>query len=215
MSSNKLHPSFRDSRWFKRGWTLQELIAPRSVDFLSRNGRFLGNKETLEQEIHEITKIPVAALRGAPLSHFAVGERMRWADERETTKKEDKAYCLLGIFDVSMTLRYGEGEKAFTRLERKIYASSKGRETLPLLVGHSFAKTAADPMLMAWLAPARPEETQVKVSASRHPDTGSSFATGPLSTWLRDEDGWKSLMWMTGKCEFLSPSLFSLVAGSR
>ncbi|KIW71217.1 hypothetical protein, variant [Phialophora macrospora] len=113
--------SFRRSRWFTRGWTLQELLAPESVEFFSREEERLGTKQTLDQRIHEITGIPIEALRGEPLSHFPVDERMRWAAKRDTKKKEDKAYCLLGIFDVSMSVRYGEGEKnALTRLRMKI-----------------------------------------------------------------------------------------------
>ncbi|KIW14239.1 hypothetical protein PV08_07021 [Exophiala spinifera] len=108
--------AFRRSRWFTRGWTLQELIAPPSVEFFSREGELLGSKITLEQQIHEITGIPIAALRGASLSQFSVDERMRWAARRETRRKEDKAYCLMGIFGVFMPLIYGEGENAFIRL---------------------------------------------------------------------------------------------------
>jgi hypothetical protein len=116
--------AFRESRWFTRGWTLQELIAPKSVEFFSQEGEWLGNKITLEQQIHEITEIPTAALRGAPLSDFSVEERLQWAEKRETKRKEDKAYCLLGIFDVSMSLRYGEGDNAFDRLKRKVHTAS-------------------------------------------------------------------------------------------
>ena len=111
---------FRTSRWFKRGWTLQELIAPASVEFFSREGEHLGDKKLLEGRIHEITQIPIAALRGTPLSDFSVDERKRWAVERETKKKEDKAYCLLGIFNVFIPLIYGEGDHAFIRLKEEI-----------------------------------------------------------------------------------------------
>jgi hypothetical protein len=116
--------AFRKSRWFIRGWTLQELLAPKSVEFFSREGERLGDRNTLEREIHETTGIPIAALRGAPFSDFSVDERMRWAEKRTTKKKEDKAYCLLGIFNVSMSLRYGEGDNAFIRLKDKIDKSS-------------------------------------------------------------------------------------------
>src|SRR5262249_11387229 len=91
---------FRKSRWFTRGWTLQELIAPESVEFFSQERKHLGDKTTLEQQIHEVTQIPTAALRGAPLSDFGVDERMRWTANRNTKRKEDKAYCLMGIFNV-------------------------------------------------------------------------------------------------------------------
>jgi hypothetical protein len=92
--------AFRDSKWFIRGWTLQELLAPRSVEFFSREGKRLGDKRTLEQQIHEITGIPATALRENPLSQFDVDERFSWAKGRQTTRGEDKAYSLFGIFDV-------------------------------------------------------------------------------------------------------------------
>ena len=112
-------PAFRNSRWFTRGWTLQELLAPASVEFFAR-GELLGDKKVLEKLIHEITGIPLAALSGAPLSYFSVGERLRWATKRMTKRKEDKAYCLLGIFGVFMPPLYGEGEYAFIRLRKEI-----------------------------------------------------------------------------------------------
>ncbi|KAK5205430.1 hypothetical protein LTR72_007062 [Exophiala xenobiotica] len=113
-------PAFRKSRWFTRGWTLQELLAPKIVEFYSRDGRYLGDRNTLEQQIHEITKIPRAALQGTPLTDFSVEERMQWGQTRKTKRKEDEAYCLLGIFNVFLSPRYGEREEAFRRLERKI-----------------------------------------------------------------------------------------------
>ena len=124
-SSDTTHDAaFRESRWFRRGWTLQELIAPASVEFFSRDGERLGSKKTLEQDIHEITGIAIEALRGGSLSNFAVEDRMSWAKHRKTTHPEDKAYSLLGIFNVFMPLLYAEGEeKAFERLRRKIRKS--------------------------------------------------------------------------------------------
>ena len=68
--------SFRESRWFTRGWTLQELIAPASVEFFSSEGKRLGDKKSLQQQIYEITGIPIQALQGNPFSHFSVAERM-------------------------------------------------------------------------------------------------------------------------------------------
>ncbi|KAH6652260.1 hypothetical protein BKA67DRAFT_573430 [Truncatella angustata] len=77
--------------------------------FFSVNGAFLGDKTSLENEIHGVTKIKIPALRGNPLDHFSIHERMNWAVNRRTTKEEDAAYCLLGIFDVYIPLIYGEG----------------------------------------------------------------------------------------------------------
>jgi hypothetical protein len=113
--------AFRKSRWFTRGWTLQELIAPVSVESFSGEGKRLGDKKSLEQQVHEVTGIPINALQGSPLSQFSVSERISWAENRETKRKEDKAYSLMGIFDIHMPLIYGEGrEKAFIRLRSKI-----------------------------------------------------------------------------------------------
>ena len=112
---------FRASRWFTRGWTLQELLAPISVEFFSREGVRLGNKRTLERLIHEITGIAVPAIRGIPLSQFEADERLFWAKGRQTTRKEDEAYSLLGIFNVYMPLIYGEGrDNALKRLREEI-----------------------------------------------------------------------------------------------
>ena len=125
---------FRKSRWFTRGWTLQELIAPTSVEFFSKEGEQLGNKRSLERYIHEITGIPIKVLQGGPLSDFGVTERMLWAEKRETTRKEDKAYSLLGIFDVHMPLIYGEGrDSAFKRLQEEINKASKGKSLTNVL----------------------------------------------------------------------------------
>ncbi|KAG4427607.1 hypothetical protein IFR05_016910, partial [Cadophora sp. M221] len=113
--------AFRASKWFTRGWTLQELLAPRSVEFFSWEGNRIGDKRTFEEQIHEITGIPATALREYPLSQFDVHERFSWAKSRQTTRGEDKAYSLFGIFDVQMPLLYGEGEvKAFQRLREAI-----------------------------------------------------------------------------------------------
>jgi hypothetical protein len=112
--------AFRKSRWYTRGWTLQELLAPTTVEFFSREEELLGNKLVLARLIHEITDIPITALHGARLSDFSVHERLRWAAKRDTKKKEDKAYCLQGIFNVFMPLMYGEGDNAFVRLKEEI-----------------------------------------------------------------------------------------------
>ena len=76
---------FRKSRWFTRGWTLQELIAPMSVEFFSKQHQRLGDKKSLEKQIHEITGIPTQALQGNPFSDFSVAERIAWAAKRQTT----------------------------------------------------------------------------------------------------------------------------------
>src|SRR5215469_15825955 len=126
--------AFRRSKWFRRGWTLQELLAPQSVEFFSKQGNRLGDKKSLELQIHEVTGISILALQGASLSQFSILERFSWAQYRETTRKEDWAYSLLGIFDISMPLLYGEGrEKAILRLRKEISEASKGKnEWIPV-----------------------------------------------------------------------------------
>jgi hypothetical protein len=122
--------AFRRSRWFTRGWTLQELLAPASVEFFSRDGKRLGSRVSLEKDIHEITGIPIEALRGHRLAEFSVETRMGWAARRTTTLKEDKAYCLLGIFGVFLPLIYGEGEDyAILRLKEEIQKRQQGQAT--------------------------------------------------------------------------------------
>jgi len=127
-SNKSMEATFQQSRWFTRGWTLQELIAPASVEFFSKEGELLGNKASLEEHIHKITAIPVKALRRGSLSDFSLNERMSWAENRETTYEEDKAYSLLGIFNLFLPLRYGEGKgRAFERLREEIDRISASR----------------------------------------------------------------------------------------
>ncbi|ORY10967.1 HET-D protein [Clohesyomyces aquaticus] len=112
---------FRKSRWFTRGWTLQELLAPCSVTFYSRERKRLGDKSSLGQHIHEITGIPTSALQGSLLSQFTVNERLSWREHRQTKLKEDMAYSLQGIFGVYVAPIYGEGAAtAFKRLMGEI-----------------------------------------------------------------------------------------------
>ena len=119
-------PVFQQSRWFTRGWTLQELLAPTSVELFSAEGERLGDKYSLLQEIHDATGISVQALQGRPLPQFSVDERMAWAERRGTEREEDAAYSLLGIFNIYMPLIYGEGRKrAFIRLQKEIEELSR------------------------------------------------------------------------------------------
>ena len=101
--------NFQRCAWFTRDWTLQELLAPSSVEFFSCESKRVGDKSSLEHHIHEITGIPKPALRGARLSQFSDKERFSWIQRRQTKVEEDKAYALLGIFDVHIPPRYGEG----------------------------------------------------------------------------------------------------------
>ncbi|KAH7111831.1 heterokaryon incompatibility protein-domain-containing protein [Dendryphion nanum] len=116
---------FKESRWFTRGWTLQELLAPGRLLFFDRDWQTVGSKADLEEKVSRITGIHIAALRGEDLRTFTVAQRMCWASKRVTTRVEDLAYCLLGIFDVNMPLLYGEGQKSFTRLQEAIMANTE------------------------------------------------------------------------------------------
>ncbi|KAF4963762.1 hypothetical protein FSARC_8245 [Fusarium sarcochroum] len=149
-STDVLDESFKSARWFSRGWTLQELIAPRDRQFFDKhwswigeisrnrhrehqiNGFFRGATATTAEksEAEKITKISsqVAEITGIPSAVFFMGDiwsfsaatRMSWAAWRETTRLEDQAYCLLGLFDVQMPLLYGESKNAFIRLQEEI-----------------------------------------------------------------------------------------------
>ncbi|KAF2464142.1 uncharacterized protein BDR25DRAFT_361884 [Lindgomyces ingoldianus] len=119
--------AFRTSRWFTQGWWLQELIAPRLVNFFSLEGERLRSKSMLKPEIHEITGIAKNALQGDILSNFSIKERRSRAEHRNTTIEEDGAYCLIRIFNVSMALIYRERrDQAFQRLEEEIHKLYKG-----------------------------------------------------------------------------------------
>jgi hypothetical protein len=119
-------PAFQKSRWFTRGWTLQELIAPKDVEFFAKDWTFLGNKSTLEAIISGATGVSSDVLRGRPLIHCTIEERLMWAKGRATRREEDCVYSLLGIFDVTMPLIYGEGKvKAFRRFHEEIVKYGK------------------------------------------------------------------------------------------
>lgn len=114
-------PQLTQSEWFERCWTLQELIAPRKVIFFDGHWNERGNKLDLAQEISRRTRIDSLILVGQqPFDRFSIAQRMSWSAGRKAAKVEDKAYCLLGIFDVSMPMLYGEGERAFVRLQEEI-----------------------------------------------------------------------------------------------
>jgi hypothetical protein len=111
---------FFHSEWFTRGWTLQELLAPSIVIFLNNKWGEIGTKKSLSETVAEITGIPRSILLGAEIGSASVAQRMSWAAGRNTTRVEDLAYCLMGLFDVNMPLLYGEGENAFFRLQEEI-----------------------------------------------------------------------------------------------
>ena len=117
--------AFRNSRWHTRGWTLQELIAPRIVLCVTQSWEILGSKADYAALLEEVTGVPATVLRlEDELKDISVAQRMSWASRRTTTRVEDEAYCLLGIFDINMPTLYGEGRKAFRRLQEEIMRQS-------------------------------------------------------------------------------------------
>lgn len=116
---------FAQSEWFCRGWTLQELVAPSHMEFFSQGWIYLGDKSTLTAVLSGATGIDVDVLTGTThLGSVSVAKRMSWAANRQTTRLEDQAYCLMGLFDVNMPMIYGEGKKAFIRLQEEIMRST-------------------------------------------------------------------------------------------
>jgi hypothetical protein len=113
--------AFSASRWFTRGWTLQELLAPRTVEFFSQGWEKLGDRTSLNLLINKLTGIPQDVLDGASFSQFDVGECLRWKGDRNTKLKVDMAYSLSGICDVDIAPVYGQGEeKALRHLHYEI-----------------------------------------------------------------------------------------------
>ena len=117
-----LETSFVHSSWFTRGWTLQELLAPSNVMFFDCDWIYIGNKNQLLKEISTATRIGIQYLDNR--NKASVATKMSWISRRQTSRMEDIAYCLLGLFDVNMPLLYGEGRKAFLRLELEIIKKS-------------------------------------------------------------------------------------------
>ncbi|KAL8650211.1 MAG: hypothetical protein Q9226_005235 [Calogaya cf. arnoldii] len=108
------------SDWFTRGWTLQELLAPHTVKFFDKEWEYLGEKSDLKRQLSSLTGIGPVYL-SIDARYASISARMSWTAGRKTTVPEDTAYCLLGLFDVSMPLLYGEGkERAFLRLQEEI-----------------------------------------------------------------------------------------------
>ncbi|KUJ11854.1 HET-domain-containing protein [Mollisia scopiformis] len=126
---------FQRCRWFTRGWTLQELIAPELVEFYDQNWNLRGDKSSSRSTLFDITGIDIEVLADSEkMATIPVAKRMSWASMRQTTRVEDTAYCLFGIFDVNLPLIYGEGPKAFIRLQEGIV-----QETFDLSIGRSWS----------------------------------------------------------------------------
>jgi hypothetical protein len=115
------------TRWFERGWTLQELLAPKQLLFFDSLLTYLGTRSDFATSISQIVGIDVEYLNGkTSLEHACIAQKMSWAAPRQTTRPEDIAYCLLGLFEIQLPLLYGEGEKnAFRRLQEAVIAQSE------------------------------------------------------------------------------------------
>lgn len=146
--------AYQSDPWFYRGWTLQELLAPRTIKFYDREWRPItkesndktidanaNSKKTFLGKISDWTHIPLADIVNFEPGVKHCREQLRWAAQRATTRLEDKAYCLMGIFNVNMSIAYGEGEKAFHWLQAEIMEESSDR-SLPLWIGEPSHKSS-------------------------------------------------------------------------
>jgi hypothetical protein len=137
------------SLWFTRGWTLQELIAPDDVVFYDGTWNRIGDRTGMSGELTEVTGVPAALLArrcspiraGKLLDTYSVAAKMSWASRRRTTRVEDEAYCLMGLFGVHMPLIYGEGSKALRRLQEAIVRET---QDMSILVHDSIYALAHD-----------------------------------------------------------------------
>ncbi|THU96029.1 HET-domain-containing protein, partial [Dendrothele bispora CBS 962.96] len=159
------------SRWFTRGWTLQELLAPSNVIFYDKDWLEIGTRNSLADLISVITRIPTSVLKGdQDLKSCGIAQRMSWAAERRTTRAEDLAYCLMGIFGVGMPTLYGEGAiRAFIRLQEEII------------------KYSDDTTIFAWRANTSPKNQArglLAWSPSEFIDSGKITAVQGLATYF-------------------------------
>lgn len=134
---------FRQSEWFSRGWTLQELIAPSILEFYASDWSEIGTKTSLRETLVDVTGIDDHVLDGNSISIYNIAQRFSWASSRLTTRPEDRAYSLLGIFEVNMPLLYGEGgERAFRRLQEEILKRTEDYTVLAWGLGGGLTSAA-------------------------------------------------------------------------
>jgi hypothetical protein len=167
--------SFERSEWFERGWTLQELLAPRTVVFLTRTWEVIGNKgdmgsgranvgQSLEEAIARITKIPLEVLQDYQRSaQWPTSEKLQWMEGRKATEEEDLTYALFGILNVFLGANYGERGRARDRL----LAALREREELELRQAELYGKIAS------WLSPANPWQNHQTARKQHEPETGA------------------------------------------
>ncbi|KAF2626317.1 HET-domain-containing protein [Macroventuria anomochaeta] len=190
---------FKRSRWFTRGWTLQELLAPKLVEFFSKEGARLGDKESLKHIVQDVTGIPVDALAGSDLSEFDVAERFSWAGKRQTTREEDGAYCLLGIFGIYMSLIYGEGkDNAIKRLQKKIQEATEDIAGVSVsnIKIHSRDQEGRLGKICSWLSAPDPSTNYHKAHKQRQAETGLWLLDGLKFTEWKERAA--SRLWLYG-----------------
>jgi hypothetical protein len=197
--SRRWKPAFRKSKWFTRGWTLQELLAPTSVTFYSKEGELLGDKKSLKDTLQEVTGIPSEALLGKQVYEFSVAERFSWAEKRQTTREEDSAYCLFGIFGVHLPLIYGEGkEKALKRLKRaieEVFEDDAGTFTNSTK-SRSRGQEERLGKICSWLSAPDPSTNYHKAHKQRQADTGLwLLESAKFAEWKKSA---ASRLWLYG-----------------
>lgn len=177
--------AFRNSRWFTRGWTLQELIAPVKLDCYAKDWTYIGRISSASEGqafaslLEEITGVSrFCLLKWRAPSSYSVAHRLSWAARRHCTRIEDEAYCLMGIFDVNMPLLYGEGKKAFIRLQEEII------------------RAIDDHSILAWTAPEG--DPRVGTISSVLAESPADFGNSALVFSLHDEVGNLSVMTKKG-----------------
>ena len=120
--THKRVKSSKYAEWFERGWTLQELVASKNAQFYDKNWGYLGTKDSLAHDVRTLTGIDEDYLRGVKdIRTASIATKMSWMANRVTKEPEDRAYSMMGIFDVNLSLCYGEGgSRAFMRLQREL-----------------------------------------------------------------------------------------------
>ncbi|KAI4230128.1 MAG: hypothetical protein L6R36_000241 [Xanthoria steineri] len=174
-----------DSVWFKRGWTLQELLAPPVVRFYDRHWKSMATKADMASDISSITKISPEYL-GGDLRGASIATKMSWVAKRTTTKLEDIAYCLLGIFGLNMDLRYGEGNQAFIRLQKELVENCR------------------DESIFAWTNP----DPRINVCGLLAPEPACFAESGDITHLSKKAKQRPSIVWSSAGIRIAVPVFF-------
>ncbi|OBZ66632.1 hypothetical protein A0H81_13394 [Grifola frondosa] len=173
LDHGRMETNLRNSEWFTRGWTLQELIAPVHVVFLAHDWSEIGTRAELADVIANFTGIDSDLLKGRPV-RVSIARRMSWAAHRRTTKEEDRAYSLMGLFGIHMPTIYGEGKRAFLRLQHEIIKRSTDHSIFAWGYGEGWDFLACDPSSFSnWISDPIsliPYETFAQIFAIEHPE---------------------------------------------